>query len=179
MRATAAADHPLGFLPEQFWSRVERTDTGCWFWTGSYGVGGYGQLSVRKERGQKTPTTLIAHRMAWELLVGPIPDGMEVDHRCRNRCCVRPAHLRLLTPASNKQYAARARWAEKDVGGWGVEVRRAITDLDMPMIELAPLVGVSEATLSTWANGHRLPHESNRERFRSVVAELLSERAAA
>lgn len=77
----------------RFWRRVEKTKT-CWNWTGALNPKGYG--AIVNEAG----TTLAVHRFAHELLIGPIPAGMVVDHACRNPACVNPAHLRT---ATNKQ----------------------------------------------------------------------------
>jgi len=64
----------------------------CWTWTGRTDRDGYGRYG---HRGQ------MAHRIVWELLVGPIPTGLHVDHRCRNKLCVNPDHLEPVTPATN------------------------------------------------------------------------------
>jgi hypothetical protein len=79
-----------------FEERVMRTD-GCWLWTGSINVGGYGVVTVGGRSGKK----LYGHRIAYELFVGPVPDGMELDHLCRNRKCVRPDHLEAVTRQVN------------------------------------------------------------------------------
>jgi len=68
----------------RFWSKVLVGD-GCWEWTGAKNKG-YGHLS---DGGR----TVGAHRVAYEMLIGPIPDAHEVDHLCLNKACVNPAHL--------------------------------------------------------------------------------------
>lgn len=72
-------------LRERFEDRVVRRD-GCWDWRGKQSDQGYSQMRVG-------PKTTGAHRVAYELFVGPIPVDKEMDHLCRNRGCVNPAHL--------------------------------------------------------------------------------------
>src|SRR5688500_6362748 len=80
-------------------ARLERhyrvDDTGCWVWTGNQATGGYSQIHVN---GKSTG----AHRVSYEHFVGPIPDGMQIDHLCRNRLCINPAHLEPVTPLENQ-----------------------------------------------------------------------------
>lgn len=79
---------------ERFWARVaKRGPDECWLWT-TGDEGGYSHLVVD---GQQVP----AHRFAYELLVGPIPDGLHIDHLCRTPRCVNPAHMEPVTPAEN------------------------------------------------------------------------------
>lgn len=73
------------------------TDSDCWLWIGKRSAG-YGRLNVRRDGRH---VTLLAHRVSYETWVGPIPEGMEVDHVCRERLCINPAHLRLATPKEN------------------------------------------------------------------------------
>lgn len=78
-----------------FLSRVpNRPDIGCWLWTGTISASGYGRL---KRQGRD----IFAHRFAYELLVGPIPEGLVIDHLCRTRSCVNPDHLEPVTHAEN------------------------------------------------------------------------------
>lgn len=77
---------------DRFWSKVDKTET-CWLWTASLGDG-YGRF--RNDGLQD-----MAHRVAYRLLVGPIPDGLTVDHLCRTRRCVNPAHMELVTSVEN------------------------------------------------------------------------------
>lgn len=80
---------------ERFWSRVDATPgEGCWLWLGNPTNRGYGALNVLDH-------TVPAHRFSYELHFGPIPDGYEIDHLCRNRLCVNPSHLEPVTHREN------------------------------------------------------------------------------
>jgi hypothetical protein len=81
----------------RFWAKVEKTST-CWLWTAARIASGYGHFHVARN-GQRR--ALKAHRVAFELLKGPIPDGMCLDHLCRIRECVNPDHLEVVTGATN------------------------------------------------------------------------------
>lgn len=78
-----------------FWSKVDAGGD-CWEWISST-YRGYGIFRVWKQ------ATFRAHRYAWEQLIGPIPDGLHLDHLCRNKRCVNPDHLEPVTPRVNTQ----------------------------------------------------------------------------
>lgn len=76
-----------------FWDRVRKTD-GCWEWIATKNAYGYG-VFVRNG------SLKMAHRLSYEELVGPIPEGMQIDHLCRNPACINPAHLEAVTQRVN------------------------------------------------------------------------------
>jgi hypothetical protein len=80
---------------ERFWMKVNKT-AGCWSWIAGKNPAGYG--TVHMADGKK-----YAHRVSWELTVGPIPDGLDIDHICHNHACVNPGHLRTATRKQNME----------------------------------------------------------------------------
>lgn len=77
---------------ERFWSWVEKTET-CWLWKGALNHG-YGSFSIGARQRK-------AHRFSYELAHGAVPEGLTLDHLCRNRPCVRPDHLEAVTDREN------------------------------------------------------------------------------
>lgn len=84
MLATERFEHL--FIPEP--------NTGCWLWTGCLNPKGYGNFHYHGK-------TRLSHGAAYEMFVGPIPEGCEVDHTCRQRSCVNPRHLEAVTHRIN------------------------------------------------------------------------------
>jgi hypothetical protein len=80
-------------VESRFWPKVEKTD-GCWFWTRATDTNGYGVFGVGGMQRS-------AHRVAYELLVGPITDGLEIDHLCLVKNCVNPDHMEIVTHLEN------------------------------------------------------------------------------
>lgn len=79
---------------ELIWAKIRKDDAGCWLWVGTISDGGYGTFRGLGKQ-QK------AHRATYELLVGPVPAGLDLDHLCRVRRCVNPSHLEPVTRSEN------------------------------------------------------------------------------
>lgn len=90
----------LGIDRYRFWSKVKKTSGGCWFWTASVNHGGYGKFWVDGH-------TIQAHRVAYILERGEIEEGLTLDHLCRERRCVKPAHLEPVTIKENLDRSPR------------------------------------------------------------------------
>ncbi len=86
-------------------------DEGCWAWAGWLHTDGYGAFTVTEE-GYTGPRTVYAHRFMYEYAWGPIPEGLQVDHLCRNRICCNPWHLEAVTPQINR-YRGTLRWCKR------------------------------------------------------------------
>jgi hypothetical protein len=91
-------------VEDRFWAKVNtagpvpeyRPDLGpCWIWRGARWSHGYGSFYAGPGRSQRV------HRFAYELLVGPVPEGLVLDHLCRVKACVNPAHLEAVTQGEN------------------------------------------------------------------------------
>jgi hypothetical protein len=88
-------------LAERFWPKVDRRSSDdCWPWLGFVDNKGYGQLRVGSSR-DGTRRLKSSHRVAYELTKGPVPEGLELDHLCRNPPCCNPSHLEAVTHHEN------------------------------------------------------------------------------
>lgn len=85
-------------LEERYWPKVDRRSPDeCWPWLAALKGNGYGVIG----RGGRGAGYSYAHRVAYELAVGPIPPSMTIDHLCRNRRCCNPSHLEIVTRGEN------------------------------------------------------------------------------
>ena len=146
-------------LRQRVWSRVPaKGSNDCWEWSGYRNEHGYGALKGR-----------LAHRLVWQLERGPIPDGMNVCHRCDNPPCCNPAHLFLGTQSDNvHDMVSKGRRRGGNVAGERNGASK-LTDADVASIreryvprkvtlrQLATEYGVSDSAISMIVNGRRWP----------------------
>lgn len=119
--------------------------TGCWIWLGAKSPLGYGR-AWDADAGR----VRVAHQIIFEREYGPIPEGLELDHLCRNPECVRPHHLEAVTHAENMRRYASATCHER--WRWGVtreqaiEIRRAAEHMSQQRV--AERFGIEQSTVS-------------------------------
>jgi len=94
--------HPQYSPLHRFTSKIRFVPGGCWPWLAWTNDKGYGYIKVCGRE-------IRAHRIAYMLAHGPIPDSLQVDHLCRNRTCQNPGHMELVTSAENTRRGARSR----------------------------------------------------------------------
>ena len=143
---------------QRFWSYVDRTGPGgCWIWTGTLEPSGYARF-----RDNYTRTGV--HRYAYELLVGQIPDGLQLDHLCKVRHCVNPDHLEQVTGAENTRRREDLRGSahgcavltESDVRSILYELRHH--SYHGIGVDLAARYGVTKMTISAIKHGRLWKH---------------------
>jgi hypothetical protein len=138
----------------RFWSYVQKgSGDECWEWVGARIAAGYGEIMLSAKMYR-------AHRLSYEIVVGPIDLGLEVCHKCDNPACVRPDHLFLGTHKQNMQDMARkGRWGHSpNQAGenhgcakltWGQvrEIRSNYAELHEPQRSIAARYGVTQTTI--------------------------------
>lgn len=151
---------PIAPLADRVAELTQHTDDedGCWLWLGRLDDDGYGSIG---EAGK----TLLAHRAAYIVEHGAIPDGMNVCHRCDNPPCVRPKHLFLGTQAENiADMIAKGRMptgAQRPNAKLNeAEVRsiRRLAEKGLSHRAIAEQVGVSRSLVTMVASGERWGH---------------------
>lgn len=88
---------------------IDGIDGNCWIWQGTIANNGYGKIPFRGNFNGKDVNGDTAHRIAYQLFVGPIPEGMDVHHKCYRIQCVNPEHLEAITHIENVRHAYATR----------------------------------------------------------------------
>jgi len=141
----------IEFEPKRFWSKVATGEAGeCWEWLAAKDKQGYGHFSICRGQLRK------AHRVAWVLTYGPIPEGLLVCHHWDNPSCCNPYHLFLGTSADNVQDAVRKGrvplgselWNSKLTKEDVLDIRKWFAEGDWTQQELADAFDVTQQTIS-------------------------------
>jgi len=102
LRRAGIHNRPVMPEMERFMAKVDIQPSGCWNWLGSISEKGYSHFMTGNKR-DGSRRIRRAHIVAYELFVGPIPKGLQLDHTCRSRRCVNPAHLEVVTNRENSR----------------------------------------------------------------------------
>lgn len=133
--------------------------TPCLIWQGSLNDRGYGMSSSGGWR--------LAHKVQWETVHGPVPDGLELDHLCRQRDCVNPAHLEPVTHAENMRRSSVARAEVAAAEGSRIAALRV--RLQWSQGQLAEALGVSRALVTLWEGGRHRVADKYEPRLRELA----------
>jgi len=137
-------------LEIRFRQKVARgSATSCWPWTGSRDVNGYGKI------GDAVRGTVRAHRLAWEIDRGPIPDDMVILHGCDNPACCNPSHLSVGTLSENTRDMHRKDRGRHRLSGAEIDIVRARLLAGESGSSLARELGVSQQLMSWIKMGNR------------------------
>ena len=146
-------------LTKRFLEKVEKPESGCWFWKGKPGKNGYGKI---RGNGKE----IYAHRLSYLIFKGSLPDGLDVCHKCDNRKCVNPEHLFLGTRLQNiRDCVAKGRNAFGERGGSAKLTSEQIVEIrglrGKRQRDIAESYGISQAHVSNIQTCKRWAHAIN------------------
>ena len=131
----------------KFWEHVDKSagPDACWLWTAAKSHNGYGRFALPGKNGRKG-RKVQAHRLAWTVTNGAIPDGLEACHRCDNPACVNPAHLFIATHLENVRDCINKGRINRPIGEANPRCR--LTAEDAKAIRAMSASGVTQAAIS-------------------------------
>jgi hypothetical protein len=136
-------------IKERFLQKVRKHRSGCHVWQSTMRKDGYGHFwrdgSIQK-----------AHRVAWEIFIGSVPEGLHVLHKCDNRKCVNLKHLYLGTPSDNvrdKVERHTGMWGRMKVPFWKVKKARRLVAVGFTQQDVAERIGVTQSQVSRYVRG--------------------------
>ena len=144
---------------ENFWSKVRRDD-GCWIWTAFTNDQGYGVFGIGGRQ------TMLAPRFSWQLANGPIPQGLNVLHKCDNPPCVRPDHLFLGTRLDNARDREQKGRGNQPRGERNAQAKLTNVDIvairslqgTLTQVQIAERFGVTQTTIGNILRGETWRH---------------------
>lgn len=160
------SDERRAAIFRQFWSKVQRADAkACWLWTGYRASHGYGHFSIGRQR-------IRAHRFAWMVSRGPIPEEQEVCHRCDVKSCVNPDHLFLGSRRDNHLDSVRKgrkrAWGLQKLKASQVLAIRARAERGELHRSIAAAFGISTNHVSTIVHRKAWAHLHDAETLRAA-----------
>jgi hypothetical protein len=131
-------------LQERLYRKLNRTEGGCWNWLGAKMPNGYGEINEGPPHFK--PRSI--HRVSYEIHHGPIPEGLQVLHRCDNRACANPEHLFLGTNLDNRHDSMRKERTVRKLNRQKVLEIRELLEQGLTQRQIASQFGVNQTIIS-------------------------------
>lgn len=153
----------------RFWVKVNKSagEDECWPWLAHIAWNGYGEFRI------STKELVKSHRFAYENMIGEIPSGLDLDHRCRNRACCNPRHLEPVTRKVNAQRGLCGAHLSKLTSQQYAEIK-ALRGV-VPGADLGRRYGVSKSSISRIQLHHSLEEPIMSDRFQRLAMRQVRE----